>query len=98
MPHDLSFVRHFSHLTDPRVDRTKKHRLDDILVIALCEVISGADSFEEIERFGEARREWLGRFLRLPNGIPATTRSTASSPPWTVTSSPPASPRGWRRC
>jgi predicted transposase YbfD/YdcC len=71
MPQDLSFVRHFAELTDPRVDRTKKHRLDDILVIALCAVICGADSFEEIARFGKVRHDWLRRFLTLPNGVPS---------------------------
>lgn len=71
MPQELSFVRHFADLPDPRVDRTKKHRLDDILVIALCAVICGADSFDEIERFGKVRHDWLRRFLALPNGIPS---------------------------
>jgi len=71
MPSDLSIARHFAGLTDPRVDRTKKHRLDDILVIALCAVICGADSFGEIERFGNARLDWLRRFLPLPNGVPS---------------------------
>src|SRR5581483_3741121 len=72
MPHqDVSIARHFADLPDPRIDRTKKHRLDDILVIALCAVICGADSFEEIERFGEAREGWLKRFLALPHGIPS---------------------------
>jgi len=72
MPHqDVSIARHFADLPDPRIDRTKKHRLDDILVIALCAVICGADSFEEIERFGEAREGWLRRFLALPHGIPS---------------------------
>jgi len=68
---ELSFVRHFADLPDPRVDRTKKHRLDDILVIALCAVICGADSFDEIERFGKVRHDWLKRFLALPNGVPS---------------------------
>jgi len=67
----ISFVRYFADLPDPRVDRTKWHRLDDILVIALCAVICGADSFEEIERFGKARHDWLRGFLTLPNGIPS---------------------------
>ena len=67
----LSFVRYFADLPDPRVSRTRKHRLDDILAIALCAVICGADSFEEVERFGRARRDWLGTFLALPNGIPS---------------------------
>ena len=63
--------RYFADLPDPRVDRTRKHRLDDILVITLCAVLCGADSFEEIERFGKARRDWLKRFLALPRGIPS---------------------------
>jgi predicted transposase YbfD/YdcC len=68
---DLAFVRHFADLPDPRVDRTKRHRLGDILVIALCAVVCGADTFEEVERFGKARHDWLKRFLALPNGIPS---------------------------
>ena len=71
MPPKISFARFFAELPDPRVDRTKKHRLDDILVITLCAVIAGADSFEEIERFGEAREGWLRGFLTLPHGIPS---------------------------
>jgi predicted transposase YbfD/YdcC len=71
MTTDVTFTRFFADLPDPRVNRTKKHRLDDILAIALCAVICGADSFEEIERFGEGRRDWLERFLALPNGIPS---------------------------
>ena len=58
---EISFARYFADLPDPRVDRTKWHRLDDILVITLCAVICGADSFEEIERFGDARVDWLKR-------------------------------------
>ena len=71
MPTEIGFVRYFADLPDPRVDRTKWHRLDDILVITLCAVICGADSFEEIERFGKARHDWLKRFLALPKGIPS---------------------------
>ena len=71
MPSKIGFVRHFAELPDPRVNRTKKHRLDDILAITLCAVICGADSFEEIERFGDARQDWLKTFLRLPHGIPS---------------------------
>lgn len=68
---ELSFVTYFAELPDPRVDRTKWHRLDDILVIALCAVVCGADSFEEIERFGAAREQWLRRYFPLKNGIPS---------------------------
>jgi predicted transposase YbfD/YdcC len=71
MTTDVTFAQLFADLPDPRASRTKKHRLDDILGIALCAVICGADSFEGIERFGEARRDWLQRFLALPNGIPS---------------------------
>jgi predicted transposase YbfD/YdcC len=67
----IRFTSYFADLPDPRVNRTKKHRLDDILGITLCAVICGADSFEEIERFGDARHDWLKRFLALPYGIPS---------------------------
>ena len=68
---EIRFARYFADLTDPRADRTKWHRLDDILVIALCAVICGADNFEEIEAFGKAKHDWLRRFLALPHGIPS---------------------------
>jgi predicted transposase YbfD/YdcC len=68
---EIRFVEYFAALPDPRVNRARKHRLDDILGITLCAVICGADSFEEIERFGDARQDWLKRFLALPNGIPS---------------------------
>lgn len=68
---DVSVARYFADLPDPRVDRTKKHSLTDILVIALCAVVCGADSWEEVEAFGEAKRGWLKGFLALPNGIPS---------------------------
>ena len=61
----------FAGLPDPRVDRGKKHSLADVLSIALCAVIAGADSWEEVERFAEARHDWLKRFLPLPNGVPS---------------------------
>src|SRR6187200_1315861 len=67
----LAFTRYMADLPDPRVERTRKHRLDDILVIALCAVVCGADSFEEVERFGKAREGWLRRFLTLEHGVPS---------------------------
>lgn len=63
--------QHFSDLADPRVDRTKLHKLVDILVIAICAVIAGADNWEDVEAFGKAKVEWFQTFLELPNGIPA---------------------------
>ena len=71
MSTDITFARFFAALPDPRVSRTRKHRLDDILAITLCAVICGADTFEEIERFGKAREDWLRGFLALPHGVPS---------------------------
>jgi len=62
---------HFGNVTDPRVDRTKLHLLIDILVIAICAVIAGADTWEDIADFGQAKLEWFQTFLELPNGIPS---------------------------
>ena len=77
---DVSIARYFADLPDPRIDRTKKHSLGDILVIALCAVICGADSWEEVEAFGEAKHDWLKSFLTLPNGIrPAALTAAAWS-------------------
>ena len=70
-PSDLSAARFFACLPDPRVDRTKKHALTDILVIALAATIAGAESFEAVAAFGKARRGWLARFLPLANGTPS---------------------------
>jgi predicted transposase YbfD/YdcC len=67
----IAFADYFADLPDPRIDRTKLHRLGDILVIAVCAVVCGADNFEEIEAFGKAKHDWLRRFLALPHGIPS---------------------------
>ena len=56
-------------IKDPRVERTKLHCLKDILVIAVCGTICGADNWEEIAEFGESKREWFATFLELENGI-----------------------------
>jgi len=66
-----SIELHFGNLTDPRIDRTKLHKLLDILVIAICAIIAGADNWEDVEEFGNARIEWFQTFLELPNGIPS---------------------------
>lgn len=67
----VSIDKHFANLEDPRVDRTKLHKLIDILVIAICAVICGADNWEEVQLFGEAKQAWFKTFLELPNGIPS---------------------------
>ncbi len=61
----------FENLTDPRIERTRRHELFELLVVALCGTIAGADSWADVERFGEKRLEWLRTFLRLENGIPS---------------------------
>lgn len=61
----------FADLADPRIDRTKEHRLLDIVAIAISAVICGADSWVAIEEFGYAKHAWLRSFLALPNGIPS---------------------------
>jgi predicted transposase YbfD/YdcC len=71
MPSEIRIAKHFAGLPDPRVNRTRKHRLDDILVMTLCAVICGADTFEQIETFARAREDWLKTFLTLPGGVPS---------------------------
>ncbi len=61
----------FADMPDFRVNRRKKHHLVDILVIALCALISGADDFEEIAAYGRRTEAFLRPFLSLANGIPS---------------------------
>jgi predicted transposase YbfD/YdcC len=60
-----------SWVPDPRIERTRKHSLENLVVIALLAVISGADSFVAIERFARAKEQWLGTLLDLRDGIPS---------------------------
>jgi predicted transposase YbfD/YdcC len=62
---------HFGSLPDPREPGLVEHKLLDIITIAICAVICGADSWVEMEEFGKAREEWLKGFLELPHGIPS---------------------------
>ena len=66
-----SINKHFANLEDPKIDRTKLHKLLDILVITICAVICGADNREEGQLFGEAKEAWFRTLLELPNGIPS---------------------------
>ncbi len=61
----------FAQVEDPRVDRTKRHRLRDIIILAICGVICGAEGWVEIEEFGRAKEAWFTELLTLPNGIPS---------------------------
>jgi predicted transposase YbfD/YdcC len=62
---------HFSKVNDPRKDRTKHHKLLDMIAIAICAVICGAEGWVDIELFGNSKIHWLASFLELPNGIPS---------------------------
>ena len=64
-------LRAFAELEDPRMDRTKKHSLADILTLAICAVICGADGWVQVEEFADCKKEWFQTFLDLPNGIPS---------------------------
>jgi hypothetical protein len=64
----ITLQEHFATLEDPRIERTKHHQLLAIITIALCAVICGADTWVDVEEFGQAKRE---TFLDLPNGIPS---------------------------
>lgn len=61
----------FAVIEDPRGERTKRHQLLDILILALCATIAGADGWVEVEEFGKSKQTWFETFLALPNGIPS---------------------------
>jgi predicted transposase YbfD/YdcC len=64
-------LRYFAELRDPRVERTRRHLLQDIVLIAIAAILSGAGGWDEIERYGKAKKAWLKSFLQLPHGIPS---------------------------
>lgn len=70
LPHIL-ITRHFGRIKDPRRKHCRRHLLMDIIVIAICAVIAGADTWQEVATFAHERHEWLQTFLELPNGIPS---------------------------
>ena len=65
-----TIAAHFSVLEDPR-RYNRRHKLLDIVVIAICAAICGADGWEDVELFGETKEEWLKDFLELPHGPPS---------------------------
>jgi predicted transposase YbfD/YdcC len=70
-PQVEKITQHFTKVKDPRIDRTKRHKLTDILVIAILAIICGADGWTDVELFGQTKKAWLHTFLALPNGIPS---------------------------
>lgn len=67
----ISLLISFQDLPDPRVEGRCDHKLIDIIVITVCAVIVGAESWVDVESFGKAKQEWLQTFLELPHGIPS---------------------------
>jgi DDE_Tnp_1-associated len=70
IPDTHSLSHHFRQLEDPRVERRRVYSLHDILLISLCALLCGAESFVDIEDFGHAQHEWLSQLVELPGGIP----------------------------
>jgi len=66
-----SIVKHFEGLSDPRTGNAKAHIFLEILIIAICAVICGADGWSDVELFGKNKKVWLKTFLELPKGIPS---------------------------
>ena len=73
MPENPSatIAEHFADLQDPRIERRKLHPMINILIIALCATICGADNWVDIELFGQSKHKWFAKFLDLSNGIPS---------------------------
>lgn len=68
-----TFLKHFANLENPRIknNHNKRHSLRDMLVLTILAVICGAESWVDVEEFGDSKEEWLKTFLELPNGIPS---------------------------
>ena len=66
-----SIIHHFSSIEDPRINRQKKHQLQDIFFISICAIICGADNWVAVEEFGVAKEAWFTEVLGLENGIPS---------------------------
>lgn len=67
----LTLKEAFATLPDPRLARTRLHPLPELLFIALCAVLCGADGFSEMEEWGHEKEDWLRARLELPHGIPS---------------------------
>ena len=63
-------LTYLSVIPDPRIERNKKHDLAEMLFVASCAVISGAERWADIVEFAESKTDWLRRFVKLDNGIP----------------------------
>ena len=71
MQKENNLLSYFSGMNDPRIDRTKRHQMGDIIFIAIASVLCGAESWNDMQEYGEIKEDWLSSFLELPNGIPS---------------------------
>ena len=71
IPPEQGLIKYFRAVDDPRIERTKRHLLIDIIIITLLAVICGANGWVGVATFGQAKYDWLKTFLELPNGIPS---------------------------
>ena len=71
MENNFSLVGCMEEVPDPRAPYNQKHKLLDIIVIAVTAILCGMDTWNEIEDWAKSKREWLGSFLELPGGIPS---------------------------
>ena len=70
LPRAKPLIEYLEDMPDPRMERTRRHKLIDILVIGLCSSLTGGEGFSNMVSFGKVRLDWLKSFLELPNGIP----------------------------
>ncbi len=82
---DLTVSQYVATREDPRIDRTKDHALRDMILITLCAVICGADSWVAVEEFGNAKRAWLPRLTRNSSSTASCSGCRRSSTCGTVT-------------
>jgi predicted transposase YbfD/YdcC len=69
--HPASILDHFADLPDPRREQGRVHRLDEIVFVATCAVLCGAESWEQIADYAHSKIDWLTTFLTLPGGVPS---------------------------
>jgi predicted transposase YbfD/YdcC len=67
----MNIMEHFREIEDPRIERNKRHTIWDIIVLTICAVVCGCETWEDISMYGEEKQQWLSKFLALPNGIPS---------------------------
>ena len=71
LPEPTPLIECLEGLPDPRINRTRRHKLVDILVIGLATILTGGQGFSDMANFGRVRMDWLNTFLELPHGIPS---------------------------